>query len=144
MCYIIGILELMPCYSPTSLSKLKENFKNLKQVNINFDPLPSLLYDFHPIEEIEFVTNLIRLTTLTYFDKETNRRLIQRNRSLNVLESYSVKNPYSTICMLSLDKIFNLRGQTKKNIAGLIISLQHFFNCLKYWSLKHVSILIHI
>ena len=92
----------MPCYSPTSLSKLKENFKNLKQVNINFDPLPSLLYDFHPIEEIEFVTNLIRLTTLTYFDKETNRRLIQRNRSLNgVLESYrvnnSVENNYTAI-----------------------------------------------
>ena len=81
--YIISILDLMPCYSPTSLSKLKENFKNLAQVNINFDPLPSLLYDFHPVAEIEMVTNLIRLATITYFDKETNRRLIQRNRSVN-------------------------------------------------------------
>ena len=81
--YIIAILDLMPCYSPVSLSKLKENFKNLKQVNINFDPLPSLLYVFHPMEEIEFVTNLIRLATITYFDKETNRRFIQRNSSFN-------------------------------------------------------------
>ena len=71
----------MPCYSPVSLSKLNENFKNMKQVNINSDPLPSLLYDFHPLEEIEFVTNLIQLATVTFSDKETYRRLIQRNRS---------------------------------------------------------------
>lgn len=73
--------DLMPCYSPVSLSKLKENFKNMKQVNINSDPLPSLLYDFHPLEEIEFVTNLIQLATVTFSDKETYRRLIQ---SLNI------------------------------------------------------------